>query len=95
MEHRRRKGARLYEQRDYRPSGAVFFVPEDRESGEFERELAGALRDGRADDERWHIRKDGSRFRASGTLTALRGPQNQVIGFAKVMRDVTARVRPV
>lgn len=72
-------------------SGAVFFVPEDRESGEFERELAAALRDGRADDERWHIRKDGSRFRASGTLTALRGPQNQVIGFAKVMRDVTAR----
>lgn len=72
-------------------SGAVFFVPEDREAGEFERELSLALRDGRTDDERWHLRKDGSRFRASGILTVLRGPQNQVIGFAKVMRDVTAR----
>jgi PAS domain S-box-containing protein len=72
-------------------SGAVFFVSEDRERGEFERELAIALRDGRADDERWHVRQDGSRFLASGTLTVLRGPQNEVIGFAKVMRDVTAR----
>jgi PAS domain S-box-containing protein len=71
--------------------GALFFTPEDREAGEPENEMAGALRDGTAEDERWHMRKDGSRFRASGVMTVLRDETGAHVGFAKVMRDVTER----
>jgi PAS domain S-box-containing protein len=70
---------------------ALFFVPEDRAAGLPELEMETALREGRADDERWHLRKDGVRFRASGTLTAVRNGSSEVTGFAKVMRDVTER----
>ena len=40
----------------------IFFTPEDRERGVPDHELARASADGRASDDRWHIRKDGSRF---------------------------------
>jgi PAS domain S-box-containing protein len=69
----------------------VFFTPEDREAGIPGKEIAIALAHGRAEDERWHIRKDGSRFRASGILTSLRDQSSNLLGFAKVMQDVTAR----
>src|ERR671917_2482077 len=46
--------------------GSLLFVPEDREGGAHERELGKARTEGRAEDERWHVRKDGSRFWASG-----------------------------
>jgi two-component sensor histidine kinase len=52
-----------------------------------------AVREGRAEDERWHLRKDGSRFRASGVMTPMRNDGGALIGFAKVMRDVTERER--
>ena len=71
---------------------ALVFVPEDRAARVPEREIEKATREGRAEDERWQLRKDGSRFRASGSLTALRD-KSGVIGFAKVMRDVTERER--
>src|SRR5688572_5258646 len=41
-------------------SGAEIFVPEDRAKGDVEKELARARRDGKAQNERWHLRKDGS-----------------------------------
>jgi PAS domain S-box-containing protein len=69
----------------------LLFTPEDRRSGAPAEEIATALRDGRAEDERWHVRQDGVLFRASGVLTVLRDESSQVIGFAKVMRDVSAR----
>ena len=47
--------------------GSVLFTPEDRESGAPERELQKAKTEGRAEDERWHVRKDGRHF---GTLRA-------------------------
>jgi PAS domain S-box-containing protein len=71
--------------------GSVFFTPEDRKRGEVEKELATAQRDGKAEDERWHIRKDGSCFWASGIMTAVRQPDAELIGFAKVFRDLTER----
>src|SRR5215207_6778631 len=46
--------------------GSVLFTPEDRRSGAPERELEKARTEGRAEDKRWHMRKDGSRFWASG-----------------------------
>jgi len=48
-------------------------------------------RRGRAFDERWHVRKDGTRFWASGVVTALRDEAGTLRGFAKVMRDFTER----
>jgi two-component system CheB/CheR fusion protein len=55
------------------------------------REMQKAVRDGRAEDETWHRRKDGTKFWGSGVLTTLRGDDGQVDGFVKVLRDETAR----
>jgi two-component system, chemotaxis family, CheB/CheR fusion protein len=73
-----------------RPASIVF-TPDDIAKGEPERELEAARTIGRAEDERFHVRKDGSRFFASAVLTQLRDEQNNLIGFAKIMRDITAR----
>ena len=70
-------------------SGAAFFTPRDRAAGEPAKEMEAAARNGRAEDERWHVRKDGKWFWASGVLTPLREDAGQIIGFAKVMRDHT------
>ena len=67
------------------------FVPEDRASGEPERELRNAREDGRAVDERWHLRKDGSRFFCSGTTTPIF--EGAAEGYAKIARDLTERQR--
>ncbi len=67
----------------------VFFTPEDRERGAPEEELATAVRDGKAEDDRWHLRKDGSRFWGSGVVRALHNEAGQVEGFVKVLRDLT------
>jgi two-component system CheB/CheR fusion protein len=72
-------------------SGAQIFTPEDRATAQPEREMRTAAEKGVAQDERFHIRKDGSRFWASGSLTALLGPEGKVRGFAKIMRDHTER----
>ena len=53
--------------------------------------LARAEREGRSHGEGWRVRKDGTRFWAEVTLTALRGPSGELRGFAKVTRDMTAR----
>jgi two-component system CheB/CheR fusion protein len=69
------------------------FVPEDIAAGVPADELRRALGDGRAEDERWHVRKDGSRFFCSGVTTPLRN--GGFHGYAKIARDVTARERQV
>jgi PAS domain S-box-containing protein len=74
-------------------NGRKFFTTEDRAKGEPEKELATAATTGRAEDERWHVRKDGSRFWASGIVTAVRDDTGKLIGFCKVMRDMTERNR--
>src|SRR6185369_1004654 len=61
--------------------------------GYTEKELASAATLGRAEDERWHVRKDGSRFWASGVVTPVRDQTGKLIGFSKVMRDMTERNR--
>jgi len=65
------------------------FTPEDRERVQPEVEIARALARGRAENERWHMRKDGSRFWGSGLLLPLRGAQAG--GFLKIMLDRTDR----
>jgi PAS domain S-box-containing protein len=63
--------------------GRIFFTEEDQAAGSPEHEMERALTDGRAVDERFHMRKDGSRFWGSGLMMALKpGP-----GFLKIVRD--------
>ena len=69
----------------------ILFTPEDRAAGAPEEETGTALREGRAADERWHLRKDGTRFFASGVLTPL--GHGGARGFVKVLRDLTERKR--
>jgi PAS domain S-box-containing protein len=71
----------------------VLFPPEAVADGGPQWEMETALRDGRADDERWHVRKDASRFWASGVLTAVPEDDGRLRGFVKVMRDITQRKR--
>ena len=68
--------------------GAILFTPEDRRSGIPEHELKIAAEQGRAEDERWHIRKDGTRFYASGVMMRLHSGG----GFAKIARDMTDQI---
>ena len=68
-------------------SGELIFIPEDRAAGAVEAELTKAITNGRAEDERWHARKDGSRFWGSGLMMPLKNG----LGFLKIMRDQTGR----
>jgi PAS domain S-box-containing protein len=72
---------------------AIFFTPEERESGAPQRELKTAAEKGRAADDRWHVRKDGSYFFASGITTSIRDSGGTLQGFVKIMRDRTDRKR--
>jgi PAS domain S-box-containing protein len=69
---------------------ARFFTPEDRAGGRVAYEMETALRDGRAQDERWHLKKGEERFWASGEMMPLRDDDGGHIGFLKIMRDRTA-----
>ena len=66
----------------------ILFTPEDRAEKVPEKELETARQTGRASDERYHLRKDGSRFYVSGITTRL---GEGGIGFAKIARDLTSR----
>ncbi len=71
-------------------SASLVFTPEDIARGEYNKELDKARIEGRSEDERWHIRKNGSRFFATGVLT--RSPEgNGDITLTKVMQDITSR----
>jgi PAS domain S-box-containing protein len=67
----------------------VIFTDEDRDAGSPTTEMETALATGRAFDDRWHVRKDGSRVWVNGIMTDLRDPGGEPIGFVKVMRDRT------
>jgi PAS domain S-box-containing protein len=77
---------------------AAIFTPEDRLAEAPEREKREALAKGRALDERWHVRRDGSRFWGEGLLLPLRGgaagnggADGQQASFLKILRDRTER----
>ena len=74
------------------------FVPEEVAAGVPEAEMRQALEHGRAGEERWHVRRDGSRFWASGEMMPLQGddgarPGAEVLGFVRILRDRTAEHR--
>ncbi|MGA3401170.1 MAG: PAS domain S-box protein [Acetobacteraceae bacterium] len=66
-----------------------FYTEEDRRSGIPAQVIAGAALTGRYEGEGWRVRKDGSRFWASVAMHAIRDPLGQLLGFAKVTRDMT------
>jgi PAS domain S-box-containing protein len=70
---------------------SIFYPPEDVENGKTAFELRVAAKEGRFEDEGWRVRKDGSLFWANVVITALRGSNGQLVGFAKVTRDLTER----
>ncbi len=65
----------------------VIFTEEDRAAGAPQQEMETARDNGRAADERWHRRKDGSRFFASGVMRPIQS--KELTGYVKVMRDMT------
>jgi PAS domain S-box-containing protein len=68
-----------------------FYTPEDLAAGKPAALLKQAETKGRAEDEGWRVRKDGTRFFADVVITALRDKAGELIGFAKITRDITAR----
>ena len=81
----------------YRPDEIIgqhfsrFYTPEDRETGLPARALATAEREGRFEHEGWRLRKDGARFWAHVIIDPIRTPQGELIGFAKITRDLTEK----
>lgn len=69
----------------------VIFTPEDAANNAHLKEMETAARVGRAEDKRWHLRRDRSRFWANGMVMPLRNDDGSLRGFAKVMRDDTAQ----
>jgi len=70
----------------------IIFTPEDRAMDIPELEMAIAAREGRAADERWHVRRDGSRFFASGVVESVHDSETgMLVGFTKVLTDATER----
>ncbi|MDA9525644.1 histidine kinase [Bradyrhizobium sp. CCBAU 11434] len=70
---------------------STFYTPEDRQKGLPAKALATASETGRFASEGWRVRKDGSRFWALVVLDAIRDEGGDLVGFAKVTRDITER----
>jgi PAS domain S-box-containing protein len=81
----------------YRPEEIIgqhfsrFYPPEEVARGLPEHELQVASKEGAFEDEGWRVRKDGSLFWANVVITAMRDKEGELVGFAKVTRDLTQR----
>lgn len=70
-------------------SGDIVFTSDDRAVGRFTVELCRAIEHGSATNERWHLRRDGTRFWASGTMMPLLDANGTPQGFLNILRDRT------
>ena len=70
-----------------------FYTPEDRDRGEPQRALATALREGKFQGEAQRMRKNGERFWANVLIDPIHDDLGELIGFAKITRDITERRR--
>jgi PAS domain S-box-containing protein len=68
-----------------------FYTEKDRASGLPERALATTAREGKYEAEAWRVRKNGERFWASVLIDPIRDDTGELVGFAKVTRDITER----
>ncbi len=69
----------------------IIFTEEDIITGIPEKEIETSLKEGRATDNRWHIAKDKSLFWAYGLIFPLTGSDGEMLGFVKILRDLTER----
>ncbi len=69
----------------------IIFTEEDKKEGIPKLEIDVALKSGRSNDVRWHLCKDGRTFYADGLVFPLKNEDDKVIGFVKILRDITAR----
>jgi PAS domain S-box-containing protein len=69
--------------------GDILFTPEDRALGLPAHELAVASANTGAEDDRWQVRKDGTRIWATGITVPLKAEDKKILGYAKVVRDRT------
>lgn len=72
---------------------SVFYTEEDKQAGKPARVLATATREGRYEEEGWRVCKDGSRFWANVLITRLLDDKGKLVGFAKVTRDLTEKMK--
>jgi len=70
---------------------SLIFTDEDIKLNIPESELTAVEKNGKAEDERWHRKKDGTVFWASGLVTLMKEPDGTVNGFTKIMRDQTQK----
>ena len=68
-----------------------FYTEEDRQAGLPAKALATAAREGKFEGEGWRVRKDGTRFWASVIIDPIRDPSQNLVGYAKITRDLTER----
>ena len=71
---------------------SLIFTPEDLNHGVDKEEMMSAATLGKAEDKRWHIKKNGIRFYANGIMNSLLDDTGKVMGFVKVLRDDTERI---
>jgi two-component system CheB/CheR fusion protein len=69
----------------------IIFTEDDKAKDIPKTEISKALKDGKAADNRWHIRKDGSKFYAYGQVYPVTGEDGEVKGYVKILRDLTER----
>jgi PAS domain S-box-containing protein len=68
-----------------------FYTDEDKASGEPGKALAATMLEGRFEKGGWRVRKDGTRFRAHVVIDAIHDRAGELLGFAKVTQDITAK----
>ena len=66
-----------------------FYTDEDRATNEPQKALETVQRDGRFEKENWRVRKDGTRFWAHVVIDAVRDEAGEIVGYAKITRDIT------
>ena len=69
----------------------IIFTKEDKEKGVPKLEIDTALKDGKSLDVRWHLCKDGNTFYADGLVFPLKDTEDEIIGYVKILKDITAR----
>lgn len=69
----------------------IIFTKEDRENGITQMKIETVLNEGKVDDSRWHVHKDGSLFLAYGMIFPLTGKDGELLGFIKILRDLTEK----
>lgn len=69
----------------------IIFTEEDKKNGIPKKEIETALAEGKSTDIRWHLCKNGTIFYADGLVFPLKNEENEVMGFVKILRDITKR----